>query len=161
MASFTPRFDSTGMQGSIYWYSGNPFYNSGYGLPNCTCYAWGRIYELLGYAPTWLSTGNAKDWFPNAQAVCPQYCGTSPKLGAILCTYYEKGGHVAVVEQINEDGSIITSNSGYSSGIYFWTETLYPGYLTGWAPSGAYVQGFIYTPVAFSMGVSFVRWIPG
>ncbi|HIR00521.1 MAG TPA: CHAP domain-containing protein [Candidatus Scybalocola faecavium] len=165
--AFTPRLNSSGMQGSVYWYSGNPFYQSGYGLPNCTCYAWGRVYEILGYRPTYLSTGNAKDWYPHAQSATPQYCGSTPKLGAILCTYYANGGHVAVVEQINSDGSILTSNSGYSSGIYFWTETLRPPYRASWVPSGAYVQGFIYLPQDVGppepepQNVSFVRWIPG
>ena len=28
-----------------YYYSNNVFYKSGYGMPNCTCYAWGRFLE--------------------------------------------------------------------------------------------------------------------
>lgn len=38
--SFTPRLDSTGMLNNPKWYSENPFYQSGYGLPNCTCYSY-------------------------------------------------------------------------------------------------------------------------
>ena len=38
---FEPRLTSAGMRGNPYWYSRNPFYQAGYGLPNCTCYAWG------------------------------------------------------------------------------------------------------------------------
>lgn len=38
---YIPRLNDNGMMGSRYWYSNtNPFYASGYGLPNCTCYAW-------------------------------------------------------------------------------------------------------------------------
>lgn len=161
--SFTPRLDASGMEGSVYYYSGNPYHTSGYGLPNCTCYAWGRHYEILGYKPAWLSMGNAKEWYPHAQSNRPDLCGSKPKLGAILCTYYAVGGHVAVVEKINTDGSILVSQSGYSSQIYFWTETLFPPYKASWASSTAYVQGFIYLPedVIDPTKVSLVRWIPG
>ena len=43
---FTPRLNSDGMQDEKYWYSGNPFHTAGYGMPNCTCYAWGRFWEI-------------------------------------------------------------------------------------------------------------------
>ena len=39
--AFVPRLTRDGMQGNPYWYSRNPFYLAGYGLPNCTCYAFG------------------------------------------------------------------------------------------------------------------------
>ena len=161
--TFTPRLDDSGMKNSVYWYSGNLFSQSGYGLPNCTTYACGRQYEILGKPPTWLGLGNAKEWYPYAQDVTPQLCGKTPKLGAILCTYYSVGGHVAVVEQINEDRSIVVSQSGYGSKTYFWTETLYPPYLSSWAKDreGAYVQGFIYLTediVDPTQGVTFKRW---
>lgn len=162
--TFAPRLDSSGMQGSKYYYSDNPFYQSGYGLPNCTCYAYGRQYEIMDIKPTWLCLQDAKNWYPYAQSNTPQLCGSTPQLGAILCTYYSNGGHVAVVEQINADGSIVTSNSGYGSGIYFWTETLTPPYLASWAPSGAYIQGFIYLKESVgpppTTGVKLLRWIP-
>ena len=56
---------------------------------------------------------------------------------------------MAIVEQINSDGSIVTSNSGWGSS-YFWTETLYPsnGYVASWCPAEAYVQGFIYLDIS-------------
>ena len=38
---YVPRLTSAGMRGNPYWYSRNPLYLAGYGLPNCTCYAWG------------------------------------------------------------------------------------------------------------------------
>ena len=51
---------------SKYYYStSNPFYSAGYGMPNCTAYAWGRWYELLGKRPTKLSTRNAENWYVN------------------------------------------------------------------------------------------------
>lgn len=44
--SYTPRLDDQGIMGNFHWYSDNPFYQSGYGMPNCTCYAWGRFWEI-------------------------------------------------------------------------------------------------------------------
>lgn len=138
------------------WYDENPFYQSGYGMPNCTAYCWGRWYELLGEPPD-LPLGDGNSWFPTAQEMgvyeTGAYPGSTPALGAIICTYYDIGGHVAVVEQINEDGSIVTSNSGWQS-TYFWIETLYPenGYVPSWADPGAYVQGFIYLPISYGPG---------
>lgn len=147
---FKPRLTTDGMGGSKYWYSdGNPFYAAGYGLPNCTCYAYGRWWELTGERPTDLSLGNANTWWDiGLERGIPH--GSTPQLGAIICFYYsdaDGGGHVAVVEQINSDGSIVTSNSAYG-GTYFYTQTLYPpDYKTesGW-PSYGYVQGFLYLP---------------
>lgn len=40
---FYPRLDDTGIRGNFHWYSENPFYQSGFGMPNCTCYAWREI----------------------------------------------------------------------------------------------------------------------
>lgn len=43
---FNPRLNYNGMLNNFYWYSDNPFYQSNYGLPNCTCYAYGRFWEI-------------------------------------------------------------------------------------------------------------------
>ena len=140
--SFTPRLTSDGILNNPYWYTNNPFYQAGYGLPNCTCYSWGRWWEITEKRPNKLPLGDGKTWYADAQ-LNGLTVGQVPQLGAVLCTYYENGGHVAIVEVINSDGSIVTSNSGYPEN-FFWTETLYPPYLAPWAPSGAYTQGFIY-----------------
>lgn len=146
VADFTPRLDSTGIEGAIYWYSGNPFYLAGYGLPNCTCYAWGRFWEISDKAgdgsnkPT-LPTGDAGTWYPNVQGYEK---GSEPKLGAVICWSKQgEAGHVAIVEQILDNGDIVTSNSAWNS-TYFYTKTIYKadGY-----NFGSYVfQGFIYNP---------------
>ena len=142
---FTPRLNTDGMSGSRYWYSNtNPYEAAGVGLPNCTCYAWGRFWEInnqLGHDETPLGMlGNAVDWYNNS----PAYeHGMTPKLGAVAC--FSGGaigtGHVAVVEQINPDGSIVTSNSDYG-GTYFYLMTLNPPYSSG----SLVFQGFIYNP---------------
>lgn len=44
--AFTPRLNDNGILNNFHWYSENPFYQAGYGMPNCTCYAWGRFWEI-------------------------------------------------------------------------------------------------------------------
>ena len=145
--AFTPRLNSDGMLNNPWWYSsGNIFYAAGYGLPNCTCYSYGRYAEIRnGFAA--LPTGNGGEWFTSATAF---QRGQDPALGAVACWASRSGsydGHVAIVEVINNDGSIITSNSAYG-GTYFWTETLTPqsGYCSSWMVTNRdyYLQGFIY-----------------
>lgn len=145
---YIPRLTSDGIVGNHWYYEDNPFYQSGYGLPNCTCYAWGRRAELLDKAPN-LSTGNADTFWEYNQNTNAYPYGTTPKLGAIICwrytgTHSNDGGHVAVVEQINDDGTIITSNSAYG-GTFFYTQTLSSNNGYEWSDYTE-LQGFIYLP---------------
>lgn len=119
-------------------------------LPNCAGYAWGRWRELLGEYHK-LSRGNAENWYGNTKDGYKR--GSTPKLGAVIC--WRKGkagnssdgaGHVAIVERINSDGSILTSNSAYK-GTRFYTKTYKaPNYNMG---SAYTFQGFIYLPIEF------------
>lgn len=119
-------------------------------LPNCVGYAWGRWRELLGKKPN-LSTGNAENWYGYKKDGYKR--GKTPKLGAVIC--WRKGkagnkndgaGHVAIVEKINSDGSIVTSNSAYG-GSRFYTKTFKKPYSLG---SKYTFQGFIYIPLDFN-----------
>lgn len=149
--AFIPRLSSSGIQNNPYWYSDNPFYQAGYGMPNCTCYCYGRWYEILGSKPTMLPLGNAGTWYDTAPASVQK--GSSPKLGSIIVMYDPYGyyaGHVAVVEEIRSNGDIVTSNSGWQSS-YFWTDVQSPsnGYIPSWAASRGYrLKGFLYLPGA-------------
>lgn len=157
MAEFTPRFTEEGIYLSKYYYSDNIFYQSGYGLPNCTCYAWGRFYEISGVYPTNLPTGDGGDWFPVAVERGYYKVGATPSLGAIACYASTTGGagHVAVVEQINEDGSFTISQSGYYRPIapyppetenYFWLDSCDANTKkASWMGNYSF-QGFIYNP---------------
>ncbi|MCH5304681.1 MAG: CHAP domain-containing protein [Ruminococcus sp.] len=108
--NFSPRMTPPEYT-NYYYYSGNIFYNSGFGMPNCTAYAWGRVYELLGKEPK-LSTSNAREWYSyNRENNFYDY-GKTPKLGAIACFDNPYGGHVAVVEDIDA-GTITFSNSAF------------------------------------------------
>lgn len=92
---------------------------------NCTAYAWGRRCELEGDI-TELNpgAGNADDWFNDPKNQSIYRTGQTPEVGAVCCWDYGPGssGHVAIIEVINEDGSIVTSNSGYSTRTLFYTE---------------------------------------
>lgn len=144
--AFTPRLSSAGMRGNPWWYSsGNRLYAANYGLPNCTCYAYGRYAEIRGaFAP--LPTKDAGKWYGLATRF---QRGNTPALGAVICYCHPTGkraGHVAIVEIIHSNGDITTSNSAWN-GTYFWTErvTRASGYRAPWCKRAGYVfQGFIY-----------------
>lgn len=108
----------------------------------CTGYAWGRFMEILGSQPT-LSRGDAGTWFYYNDGYSR---GSVPALGAVVC-WDQPGnaGHVAIVEQIHDDGTITMSMSGWASP-YFWTETHGPPRYYG--NSTYNLQGFIYNPAA-------------
>lgn len=158
--NFVPRLNDNGITTSPYFFSDyNPYYEtviSGarpYQMPNCTTYAWGRVAESGGLdyndystRPT-LSTGNAEDWYNYPDGY---QRSQTPQLGAVLC--FADGsasgdGHVCVVEEIYQDGSILVSESGYNA--YFWRlTTRYPGGAYPYS-NGAeqYIfQGFILNP---------------
>ena len=119
-------------------------------LPNCVGYAWGRFYELTGKKPR-LSTGNAENWYDNTADGYKR--SSTPKLGAVAC--WRKGkafnesdgcGHVAIVEEIKENGDIVCSNSAYGGSRFYVKEySKSAGYNYG----ALTFQGFILPPVDF------------
>lgn len=167
--AYRPRLTADGIYENPYWYGDNIFAQYDYGLPNCTCYAWGRWYELLGNRPGGLSTGDGGNWYEYNINTGAYAYGSTPKLGAIACFASTVGGsgHVAVVEEINPDGSFITSNSGYYRPVaayppntpnYFYTSTHDAEYkLAGWMAGRYSFQGFIYIPIDFATG--FPLWL--
>lgn len=170
MAFYHPRLNAPGRQDKHWLHTSAGGVNrcveikNGSVLPNCVGYAWGRWYELLGKSHK-LSRSNAEVWYRNTDSY---ERGQVPRLGAVAC--WGKGvigvgkdgaGHVAVVEQIKADGSIVTSNSGFG-GSRFYKKTLKPPY----EMKGYDFQGFIYLPMEFDMAqVSYRvyadgRWLP-
>lgn len=112
-ASFSPRLSAPGSSNKYYYSNLNAFYKYGYGMPNCTAYAYGRAYEILGSEPK-LSWNNAEQWYGYNKANGYYKYGQTPKVGAIACWSYDNGGgHVAVVEKV-ENGQITFSNSAWS-----------------------------------------------
>ena len=163
--SFTPRFTIPE--------KGNPYYNTksngGYSsaikgkptesgldvLRNCVGYAYGRFNEIVGAGKmVYLAPVNAEQFIIAVQKYGqPLTIGTTPKLGACMVwgqgstsTGSDGAGHVAIVEQINGDGSIVTSESGYNAKKAFWTQkrTNSDG---RWGQGKNYnFLGFIYNP---------------
>ena len=153
--AFIPRLTSLGILGNLHWFSNqNPYEATGYGMPNCTAYAWGRFWEIADPLGTGANKPNPNDlpgyydgglWWNKVNRSVYQ-TGNTPRLGAVIC-FDRSGysGHVGIVEVINDDGSIITSNSAWN-GSFFYTQTLYPSNNYSY---GDYVfQGFIYNPYA-------------
>ena len=143
------------MLGSRWWYStGNQYYPA-YGLPNCTCYADGRVSEINGkFIP--IPAGNGRDWWTIFQQ--PQYpysMGPTPELGCVMCwgpkepeepedwdeeeqgpwepdpddPYYTALGHVGVCEEIaydiNDNPVMCRTSNSGYPSSYFFTDDLY------------------------------------
>jgi surface antigen len=157
MAKFTERTTAPKTD-NRYYYADNLFYQSGYGLPNCTCYAWGRFWELKGGDMPRLSLHDAENWWDTSDGY---ERGQTPKLGAVICwrvgdtsSSSDGVGHVAIVERINADGSIITSESGWGASSTFWRTTRTKGN-GNWGASAKYTfQGFIYHPIEWDDGAT-------
>lgn len=143
---------------------GNKYYNrvpEGYGtsiqgyplqsgltvLSNCVGYAAARFNEIGGYGK-WMFFNyppNAEDFWTREPRLKR---GQEPKLGAIIVWegVGSKAGHVAIVEQINSDGSITTSESGYGCAKPFWTSRRTKGNGNWGAGNDYKFLGFIYQP---------------
>lgn len=158
--AFTPRLSRPE--------AGNPYYNTrsrgGYSdaivgsptdsgcnvLCNCVGYAYGRFNEIAGAGSCrYLRPTNAENFIQNRGTLS---YGAEPKLGG--CMVWRKGatlsgsdgaGHVAIVEKINADGSIVTSESGWG-GPVFVTKTRRKGDGNWGAISPYAYLGCIYQP---------------
>ena len=154
--------------------SGNKFYitisNGGYSsaivgnptdkwcnvLANCVGYAFGRMNEIAqNIKMTILAPRNAERFYDIAleQGLV---VSQTPMIGA--CAVWQKGptrdpegkdgaGHVAVVEQVINDGEVITSESGYNCKTIWWTQTRKVGADKNWGMGPDYkFLGFILNP---------------
>lgn len=137
---YTPRLTAPDRSNPYYYSDSNPFFASGYGMPNCTAYAWGRAYEILGSPPA-LPTSDARKWYERTTAY-PK--GQTPALGAVAVWWSDVSGHVAVVEKI-ENGTVTFSNSAWGGTTFYLTTSPadgsdnYCGNRAGWT-----FLGFIY-----------------
>lgn len=148
--------------GGINWcIDGKPMDSECSVLSNCVGYANGRfeeIYrEITGYdgkdMKFWYLCNNAENWIERAEKYGLEM-GQEPRPGAVIC--WQKGpttgssdgaGHVAIVEEVYEDGSILTSESGYGNSNIFWTKKRTKGSDGRWGQSADYtLRAFIYNP---------------
>lgn len=126
-------------------------------LPNCCGLVHGRWLESQGQTNykkyDKLCVGNADSYYKKNDGY---ERGQTARLGAIIC-FSKKGGsgHVAFVEEIKNNGDIVTSNSGYN-GSRFFMKTLKKSnnYKYGTLYS---MQGFIYSPVKFDEVFNLIR----
>lgn len=121
--SYTARLTAPSLSNPYFYSDINVFYKFGYGMPNCTCYAYGRAYEILKTEPK-LCIYDANQWFDYNKKNGYYSYGQTPKLGAIACWKYKNydSGHVAVVEKITDD-TVYYSNSAWS-GENFYVDSL-------------------------------------
>ena len=110
MPAYIPRYTNNGVVNNPYWYSRNPYYAIGEGLPRSECYCFGRWWEnsdLNGHFQNRPRLGilDAYLWYNN---VIDRYQrGQVPDLGAVACFNYNDHsvlkGAVATVEDIEYD----------------------------------------------------------
>lgn len=147
-AYFLPRLTVPNSEGdsSLYWTSDkiggvSPFstVRNNSVLPSCTAYAWGRFYEIIDEEPK-LSTGVANDWYSYTADGYKR--GQEPRVGAVACW----NNFVAIVEQVRDDGSIVTSESDWNTAVAtdIWQLRERKNDDGNWGQEG--FQGFIYCP---------------
>lgn len=157
--AFVPRLIAPANDNPLYYSNYNKYYAAGWGMPNCTAYAYGRCAEIMGCYPTQPPVDpnqNAEDWY-NYNDGLPR--GSTPQLGAIAC--YKDGdfsgwGHVCVLERRNGDGTWLVSESAYNGYTFRASHSIAANGDYGY---GNYIfQGFIYVPWSGSGG-NFRWWM--
>lgn len=109
-------------------------------IPNCVGYVWGRWRELLEDDHK-LPYGNACNFYTYKYDKYER--GTEPKQFSVICYSggSDKCGHVAIVEKVEPDGTIILSDSVYAGKAFRSYAVKKP-----YAKQGYKLQGFIYLP---------------
>lgn len=118
-------------------------------IPNCAGYAACRFneYNNTGYMKFYAYWRNAEYFYEDGKKQGLKV-GSTPKVGAILCWegIGSAAGHVAFVEDVKPDGSIITSESAWK-GTAFYTMHRYRESGNWGMNAKAYkFTGFIYSP---------------
>lgn len=104
-------------------------------LGQCTYWAADRYHQLTGIWVPW--TGNANQWLAGAQSNGWQWGYLPPRgIPSIICLQPNAGqglaglgltfGHVAIVEQVNNDGTVSTSDMNWHAGPVIETVDGYP-----------------------------------
>lgn len=115
---FEQRLDGNDLQTNK-WYNSNinPYVANGYGQlqnnGNCTSYAWGRVSEIAE-APLQNCKGNAIDF---AYSSSFEQVDT-PEFGDVIVWGGNYYGHVAIVEEVYDNGDILISESSWGTEIF-------------------------------------------
>lgn len=121
-------------------------------LANCVGYASGRFNELIQEARDFNECRytnlrcNASGFIQRAKEASLEI-GNTPKVGAIMCWGGGNGGcgHVAVVERVDSNNQVYTSESDYSGTTFY--NAIRNNSNGRWGLSSTfYFQGFIYEP---------------
>lgn len=140
---YAPKDGYYGYNNQIY---GSPSAWAGSVLANCTGYVHGRWMELGNTTTEYnLSNGHAKTYWGHDDGYAR---GQTPQLGAVLCMGGGSAGHVAIVEEILDNGDIMCSESNYDSSIFEYVRRYKNlGYRrSSSSMSIGGFQGFIYHP---------------
>mgnify|MGYP003004805223 FL=1 len=131
---------------------GSPRYQYADALANCVGYASGRFNEIINIARetsgcTYTTLNcNAVNFKERAETAGLQ-TGSTPRRGAIMCWGKEgDAGHVAIVEKVNNNNSVYTSESGWGSSSIFWNSTRTNNNSRWGCGAGYYFRCFIYLP---------------
>lgn len=145
------RFYNNGNNGGSSWcVNGNPTDSGCNVLANCVGYACGRFNEIIGSMQYKTLCCNAENFIERAQEAGLEI-GYTPKPGAIMCWSWgslngsDGAGHVAIVERVNADGSVYTSESNWGGAAFFNATRNNNNGRWGLA-SGFNFRGFIYNP---------------
>ena len=130
---------------------GNPTYAPANALANCVGYASGRFNEIINIARdtsgcTYKTLNcNAINFKERAEAAGLK-TGSTPRRGAIMCWGNSGAGHVAIVERVDSNNQVYTSESGWGSSAIFWNSTRSNSNGRWGLASNYYFRCFIYLP---------------
>ena len=131
---------------------GNPLYEPANALANCVGYASGRFNEIINIARdtsgcTYKTLNcNAVNFKERAEAAGLR-TGSTPRRGAIMCWGFNGGaGHVALVERVDSNNQVYTSESGWGSTAIFWNQIRTNNNGRWGCNSNYYFRCFIYLP---------------
>ena len=141
---FIKRIGEPGKDNPFYYGEKNTMVKYGYFLPNCTTYVHGRFAEM-GVDESKLCLGDAKLYYNFKDGFARS---STPKLGAIGCWNGGKYGHIAIVEELYDDGTMLISESDYVQKILFRTRRIRQDENV----FGYKLQGFILCPIQYENG---------
>ena len=147
------RIWNNGDNGGISWcITGKPTNSISNVLANCVGWACSRFNEIYNEETGYDGMKyrelccNAEDFWTVADNLGLSK-GQTPKPGAIMCWegIGSLAGHVAIVERVDNENQVYTSESGWRSS-FFWNSTRSKG-SGNWGANGNYrFRGFIYNP---------------
>lgn len=130
---------------------GNPLYAPANALANCVGYASGRFNEIINIARdtsgcTYKTLNCNAINFKERAEVAGLKTGSTPRRGAIMCWGNSGAGHVAIVERVDSNNQVYTSESGWGSNTIFWNQIRTNNNGRWGLSSGYYFRCFIYLP---------------